>query len=323
MNPNLRLRPSLATVAFVVAACGQSAPSPAPAEGPAASLAAAASPSPRPSVQPPERRQPASGDRRHGPRGRRPVRAARPAPRARRRRAWRHDRGHRRGALRARPPQHPAAPRRPRPARRPGRLRAREPGPERPLVPARVARRRRRVLRRRAAGGRRRRPRATRPRPSCSSRLAAASDAPLTLVTLGPLSNVADAAALDPAFASHLAGIHAMAGTIDAPGNISLRRHVARRRRRVERRRGPRRDGGRPRARRPDDARRASTRPNDVPGPCRHRRPAGRRPCRGRRRHRVRDVRPHAVPRRRRQLLLGPAGRGHAHRPVRSPAGRT
>ena len=40
-------------------------------------------------------------------------------------------------------------------------------------------------------------------------------------MTLGPLSNVADAASLDPAFASHLAGIHAMAGTIDAPGNIS------------------------------------------------------------------------------------------------------
>ena len=35
------------------------------------------------------------------------------------------------------------------------------------------------------------------------------------------MSNVADAAELDPTFASHLAGIHAMAGTIDAPGNIS------------------------------------------------------------------------------------------------------
>ena len=57
--------------------------------------------------------------------------------------------------------------------------------------------------------------------PELLARLAAASDAPLTLVTLGPLSNVADAASLDPAFASHLAGIHAMAGTIDAPGNIS------------------------------------------------------------------------------------------------------
>ena len=65
------------------------------------------------------------------------------------------------------------------------------------------------------------RPRATRPRPSSWRGSRRASDAPLTLVTLGPLSNVADAASLDPAFASHLAGIHAMAGTIDAPGNIA------------------------------------------------------------------------------------------------------
>ena len=58
--------------------------------------------------------------------------------------------------------------------------------------------------------------------PQMLVRLTAESDVPLTLVTLGPLSNVADAAALDPAFASRLAGIHAMAGTIDAPGNIDL-----------------------------------------------------------------------------------------------------
>ena len=55
-------------------------------------------------------------------------------------------------------------------------------------------------------------------------RPSSSSDSPTTArirsrcMTLGPLSNVADAAALDPAFASHLAGIHAMAGTIDAPG---------------------------------------------------------------------------------------------------------
>ena len=41
-----------------------------------------------------------------------------------------------------------------------------------------------------------------------------------TVVPLGPWSNLADAAALDPAFASNLAGIHAMGGTIDAPGNV-------------------------------------------------------------------------------------------------------
>ena len=57
--------------------------------------------------------------------------------------------------------------------------------------------------------------------PELLVRLASDSADPITLLTLGPLSNVADAAALDPAFASHLAGIHAMAGTIDAPGNIS------------------------------------------------------------------------------------------------------
>lgn len=52
-------------------------------------------------------------------------------------------------------------------------------------------------------------------------RLTAQSDTPITLLTLGPLSNVADAEELDPtAFARRLAGIHAMAGTIDAPGNI-------------------------------------------------------------------------------------------------------
>ena len=88
----------------------------------------------------------------------------------------------------------------------------------------------------------------------------------------------------------------------------------------MERRRGPGRDGGGPRARRPDDPRRPR-RDERRAGPRRHRRPAVRRPRRGRRRHRLRDVRPHAVPRRRRQLLLGPAGRGHAHRPVRRRLG--
>ena len=56
--------------------------------------------------------------------------------------------------------------------------------------------------------------------PELLVRLAAASDEPLTIVTLGPMTNVADAAALDPGFASRLGGIHAMAGTIDEAGNI-------------------------------------------------------------------------------------------------------
>jgi pyrimidine-specific ribonucleoside hydrolase len=41
-----------------------------------------------------------------------------------------------------------------------------------------------------------------------------------TLVTLGPLTNVEDAMALDPSFPDRIAGIHAMLGTVDAPGNV-------------------------------------------------------------------------------------------------------
>ena len=50
---------------------------------------------------------------------------------------------------------------------------------------------------------------------------AAGDGTPLTLVPLGPWTNLADAAALDPRFAGNLAGIHAMGGAIDVPGNIS------------------------------------------------------------------------------------------------------
>ena len=45
---------------------------------------------------------------------------------------------------------------------------------------------------------------------------------PLTLVPLGPWTNLQDALALDPAFTANLAGIHTMGGTIDAPGNIDI-----------------------------------------------------------------------------------------------------
>ena len=41
-----------------------------------------------------------------------------------------------------------------------------------------------------------------------------------TVVTLGPLTNVEDAIALDPTFPDRIAGIHAMLGTVDAPGNV-------------------------------------------------------------------------------------------------------
>jgi pyrimidine-specific ribonucleoside hydrolase len=51
---------------------------------------------------------------------------------------------------------------------------------------------------------------------------AAASPQPLTIVALGPWSNIADAFAAHPDLPAQLAGIHAMAGAIDVPGNIAL-----------------------------------------------------------------------------------------------------
>jgi inosine-uridine nucleoside N-ribohydrolase len=41
-----------------------------------------------------------------------------------------------------------------------------------------------------------------------------------TIVTLGPLTNLEDAFAADETLADRVAGIHAMLGTIDAPGNV-------------------------------------------------------------------------------------------------------
>jgi len=61
--------------------------------------------------------------------------------------------------------------------------------------------------------------------PELLARLAAAAVAegrPLTVVALGPWTNLADALAVDPAVATNLAGIHAMGGTLDAPGNIDI-----------------------------------------------------------------------------------------------------
>ena len=49
-----------------------------------------------------------------------------------------------------------------------------------------------------------------------------ASPAPLTIVVLGPWTNLADAFAADPSLVSKIAGIHAMAGAIDVPGNIEF-----------------------------------------------------------------------------------------------------
>lgn len=47
-----------------------------------------------------------------------------------------------------------------------------------------------------------------------------AADGDVTIVALGPWTNLADAFAADPGLADRIAGIHAMAGTIDAPGNV-------------------------------------------------------------------------------------------------------
>ncbi len=49
-----------------------------------------------------------------------------------------------------------------------------------------------------------------------------ASPEPLTVVVLGPWTNLADAFAADPTLVSKIAGIHAMAGAIDVPGNIEF-----------------------------------------------------------------------------------------------------
>jgi inosine-uridine nucleoside N-ribohydrolase len=50
----------------------------------------------------------------------------------------------------------------------------------------------------------------------------AIADSPVapTIVALGPWTNLADAFAADPSLAGRVAGIHAMAGVIDAPGNV-------------------------------------------------------------------------------------------------------
>ena len=50
----------------------------------------------------------------------------------------------------------------------------------------------------------------------------ASSDEPITLVPLGPWTNLADLVKTHPDVLKHVAGIHAMAGAIDAPGNIAF-----------------------------------------------------------------------------------------------------
>jgi inosine-uridine nucleoside N-ribohydrolase len=48
-----------------------------------------------------------------------------------------------------------------------------------------------------------------------------------TIVALGPLTNLEDAFAADPTLADRVAGIHAMLGTIRAPGNVLVDDHTA------------------------------------------------------------------------------------------------
>ena len=47
-----------------------------------------------------------------------------------------------------------------------------------------------------------------------------------TIVSLGPLTNLEDAFTADPKLADRVAGIHAMLGTIEAPGNVFVDKHT-------------------------------------------------------------------------------------------------
>jgi len=51
-------------------------------------------------------------------------------------------------------------------------------------------------------------------------RVLEASEEPVTIVALGPWTNLEDTFAADPALAARVARIHAMAGAVDAPGNV-------------------------------------------------------------------------------------------------------
>jgi inosine-uridine nucleoside N-ribohydrolase len=54
-----------------------------------------------------------------------------------------------------------------------------------------------------------------------TSAVASSPSAP-TIVSLGPLTNLQDAFAADPSLADQVAGVHAMLGTLAAPGNVTL-----------------------------------------------------------------------------------------------------
>jgi len=58
--------------------------------------------------------------------------------------------------------------------------------------------------------------------PTLLARIVTESAKPLTIVALGPWTNLEDALAADPGLATRIRGIHAMAGTVDAPGNVII-----------------------------------------------------------------------------------------------------
>jgi pyrimidine-specific ribonucleoside hydrolase len=57
--------------------------------------------------------------------------------------------------------------------------------------------------------------------PELMASLAQASPEPMTLLTLGPLTNVAEALQADPAVSGHLAMIYIMGGAVDVSGNVA------------------------------------------------------------------------------------------------------
>lgn len=67
------------------------------------------------------------------------------------------------------------------------------------------------------------------PRDAVEVIIAAVADSPSapTIVTLGPLTNLEDAFAADPGLADQVAGIHAMLGTVAAPGNVLVDGHTS------------------------------------------------------------------------------------------------
>jgi inosine-uridine nucleoside N-ribohydrolase len=66
------------------------------------------------------------------------------------------------------------------------------------------------------------------PRDAVETIRTAVADSPSapTMVTLGPLTNLEDALAADPSLADRLAGVHAMLGTVGAPGNVTVDGHA-------------------------------------------------------------------------------------------------